>query len=225
MDVTLLTITPEAETIICIVARNSTLSKAHGEENNAKLIRSCIRKGELPILRHAQATFQIQGISRVCSHQLITHVFMPRIQESRRKVKAAKLYSIPPEFKTDNELEGMYHYGMTFMYNLYEKFLEKGATKGAARYCLPEGFATSLTATANMEEWRKIIKDRYIHPDADWEIHNVVGEIFKILKKECPNVFYDLEYNKKELEEGYKSNEKLLQQVSFDFNTVDRRGE
>lgn len=219
MDINLLSITPDAETIIAIAARNSTLSKAHGEENNAKLIRSCIRRGHLSVLRHAYATFSIQNISRVCSHQLVTHVFLSRTQESQRRVKVPKIYAIPHEYSLNTDIEGMYHYGMTFMHNLYERLIEKGLTKEAARYCLPQGFVTSMTATANMEEWRKIIKDRAFNPQADWEIREVTRKIYDILKNLCPNVFYDFE-EKRELKEGYIENKEILKQVNLDFKYV-----
>ena len=59
-------------------------SKARG--NPAKFLRARIREGHESLIEHAAATFEISGISRAASHQLVRHRLASYSQESQRYV-------------------------------------------------------------------------------------------------------------------------------------------
>ena len=51
-----------------------------------RFLRARVREGHESIVEHASATFEISGISRACSHQLVRHRIASYSQESQRYV-------------------------------------------------------------------------------------------------------------------------------------------
>ncbi|HPQ38499.1 MAG TPA: FAD-dependent thymidylate synthase, partial [Synergistaceae bacterium] len=68
MNLTLLTHTPNPESICAQAA-----AICYRSEPSEKVLRHCLEAGHLSIFEHASATFRIEGISRVTSHQLVRH--------------------------------------------------------------------------------------------------------------------------------------------------------
>jgi len=59
-------------------------SEKRGEAGS--FLQARIREGHQSIIEHASATFEISGISRACSHQLVRHRIASYSQESQRYV-------------------------------------------------------------------------------------------------------------------------------------------
>jgi thymidylate synthase (FAD) len=59
-------------------------SEKRGEAGS--FLQARIREGHGSIIEHASATFEISGISRACSHQLVRHRIASYSQESQRYV-------------------------------------------------------------------------------------------------------------------------------------------
>ena len=98
MNVNLLAITPDAEKLIEYAGRicwRTTLSPG-----TACFVRALIERGHLSVIEHPSATFEISGISRACSHQLVRHRLASYSQESQRYCRygafEANLESEPP---------------------------------------------------------------------------------------------------------------------------------
>ena len=62
-------------------------SEARGDP--AKFLQARLREGHESIVEHASATYEISGISRACSHQLVRHRLASYSQESQRYVDMA----------------------------------------------------------------------------------------------------------------------------------------
>ena len=96
MLVELWSITPDPERLIERAARVSHLSPpATDMVATRQFISGLIAKGHESPLEHAVATFYIQGISRVCSHQLVRHRLCSFTQASQRHVEQEATWYMP----------------------------------------------------------------------------------------------------------------------------------
>ena len=55
-----------------------------------KFLRARVREGHESLIEHASVTFEISGISRACSHQLVRHRIASYSQESQRYVDMSR---------------------------------------------------------------------------------------------------------------------------------------
>src|SRR5438309_5406338 len=100
------------------------------------------------IYEHAIFTFEIEGISRSCSHQLVRHRLISFDQESQRFAPSPKDYIIPPSIK--GGYEELFRHHMDRSWSLYLDMVEKGKIpKQDARYVLPNAAETKLIMTLN----------------------------------------------------------------------------
>ena len=196
MKVTLLRITNEAEALIAEAARISHSGKFDttrklDDSANAELIEKLLSWGHESVFEHASATFLIEGISRVCSHQLVRHRLASFTQRSSRYC-LSDVPMVYPEFQTeDNHLKEIFHKAIQHSKEAYDSLVMAGIPMEDARFVLPQAESTSLVMTANFREWRTIFKLR-CSPHAQWEIRCLCKSILSKLLEKAPNVFGDL---------------------------------
>ena len=71
--------------------------RSAGKGEPGKFIQRRIREGHESIIEHASLTFEISGISRACSHQLVRHRIASYSQESQRFVDLSDPeFVVPP---------------------------------------------------------------------------------------------------------------------------------
>ena len=68
----------------------------------ATFLRARLRDGHESIIEHAGATFEISGISRACSHQLVRHRLASYSQESQRYVDMSDPALVLPDAIADD---------------------------------------------------------------------------------------------------------------------------
>ncbi len=192
MKVECLSLSLNAEKLIEMAGRTSYLSfdkQKPGSEK--KFIRMIIKNGHESVLEHTNATFQISEISRALSHQLVRHRFCSITQQSQRYVNEKKYkYIEPNDISVNSEAHNIFIQLMKDIQTNYQKLRELGIKKEDARYILPNATTTQMVITANLREWRHIIKIRG-EKAAQWEIRKLVIEILKIFKEKVPTVFED----------------------------------
>ena len=162
-------------------------------EANVRRAAHCKDRGHLATLRFAYATFNITGISRVCSHQLVRVAHAGILQRSQRYVHEAKVDFVDPPaiahcsdwFKTawakvQADAAALYQYAV------HDKVLKKED----ARYLLPQGCTTELNLCLNFQGWRDLLKNRN-DKAAQWEVRAVAEEIQRQLAGIAPNIFGD----------------------------------
>ena len=183
MQVTLLDYTPEPEYKIGLYASICYDSKADKE--------SCIRRaahivnnGHLACLRFAYATFNVKGISRACSHQLVRHKHLDYLQRSQRYCKDDDAEFVHPGTAHDTLISSAYQSSMA----RYNELLQLGVKKEDARYVLPAGVTTELNVSGNFQAWLDFLKLR-TEKHAQAEIRQVAKEIGKQLYSIAPNIF------------------------------------
>ena len=188
MNIEILSITPNAEQLIEQAGRTCYQSTI----GNPSIIRAWIKAGHESVVEHASATFRISEISRACSHQLVRHRLASYSQQSQRYVEDGDFdYVMPQSIAMDKFMSQEYLRMMSYIKMMYKDFIGNGIKKEDARMILPNACHTEIVMTANMREWRSILKLR-CDKHAQWEIREMATDILLSLAIQCPNVFADL---------------------------------
>jgi len=166
--------------------------RSEGKEEPSKFIQGRIREGHESIIEHASLTFEISGISRACSHQLVRHRIASYSQESQRYVDLSDPnLVVPPGVAQSLEAMRIWDDLTGRMKRAYRDLLELGARKEDARFLLPNATATRIVVTMNFRELRHFFRIRCDRA-AQWEIRALAQEILKLTYQVAPSVFQDL---------------------------------
>ena len=147
---------------------------------SAKRIKTCLQAGHLSVFEHASVTFEIDGISRACSHQLVRHRVASYSQQSQRyckiDVSSDDWYVTPPIMSRGEQYK-------RFMQDMAEKYqcaLDSGIKPEDARYLLPEATKTKIVVTMNLRELFHFFDTRNSNR-AQWEICDVAYTMHNVL--------------------------------------------
>ena len=163
--------------------------RSAGRGEPAAFIRARLRDGHESIIEHASATFEVSGISRACSHQLVRHRLASYSQESQRYVAMdAPELIVPPSVAGDAEALALLEEFMAQMTATYRALRERGIRKEDARFVLPNAAATRMVMTMNFREYLHFFRQR-ITPEAQWEIRELAMRMLLILAAQSPAVF------------------------------------
>lgn len=202
-EVGLISVTPNAETVIEMAYRNCWQSEPQvgGIEARRKFIEKCIRRGHLSCLEFAFATFEVVG-SRAYTHQQVRHRVASYAQESQRYVRVddPSYIVVPPLVHADPAVLDIFVEAMNTAWTAYAALLEFGVRKEDARFVLPNACRSVIFVGMNFRSWRHFLKLR-CDKAAQWEIRGVASEVLKALFGCAPGVFEDL-YEKFILNEG-----------------------
>ena len=189
MKVTLIQSTPNPEEHIGLLA--GICYGKTGEQSPEQCIKRathCVTKGHLSTLRFAHATFLVEDISRICSHQFVRSKHLDFLQRSQRYCNEGEIESVMPDSITSSK----YHIDVWEIQNhakwLYDKLIADGFKKEDARFILPQGTTTELLVVGNFQAWYDFIKLRS-GKEVQWEIRAVAHEINRQLHSIAPNIF------------------------------------
>jgi len=193
IEVKLISITENAEEVIELAARTCYSSRDRiYSSNRAIFLKRLKEMGHLSVFEHASATFDISGISRACSHQLVRHRLASYSQRSQRYVSEEGFdYVIPPSIEGRPEAKKLFTQEMERLREGYNRLVSLGIPKEDARFILPNACTTHLVMTANFREWLHILSLR-LEKRAQWEIRTLMEKILEILKEKAPAVFGDI---------------------------------
>jgi len=193
MKVTLVQHTPNPEEHIGLLA--GICYGKTGEQSPEQCIKRayhCVTKGHLSTLRFAHATFLVEDISRICSHQFVRSKHLDFLQRSQRYCNEGEIESVMP----DSIMSSKYHIDVWEIQNhakwLYDKLIADGFKKEDARFILPQGTTTELLVVGNFQAWYDFIKLRS-GKEVQWEIRAVAHEINRQLHGIAPNIFVELD--------------------------------
>lgn len=151
----------------------------------------CRDSGHLATLRFAYATMRVDGISRVCSHQLVRMAHAGILQRSQRYVKESKVVYIDPPalLNLPHEIKDRWTHIQQNAETLYLQLVNSGMMKKEdARYILPQGCSTSLVLCLNFQGWRDLLRNRNAK-HAQWEVRDVAADINRLLGGISPSLF------------------------------------
>lgn len=187
-------------------------------DSAAKFIRMLINRGHESVIEHSSATVLFKGCSRAFTHQLVRHRHMAITQESQRYCDesgfvANDYYVIPKSIRELSE-QGFEIDGVNIIslymktlvmfdrqYQVYLELLKEAKREGKlsdirtpqedARFLLPNAVCSEIVITANFREWRHIFSLR-CHPDAQWEIRDIMKKLLDEFHVLFLPVFEDL---------------------------------
>ena len=149
----------------------------YNKDKEEDFIRGLIKSGHESPLENASITFDIIGISRSCSHQLVRHRLASYCQQSQRYVnQETNGYVIPENIKKDSNKLAIYENAIMDAKNAYKELLSLGIAREDARFVLPEAMLTNITVTMNFRELRHFLKLR-LDSHAQWEIRELANKI------------------------------------------------
>ena len=157
-----------------------------------KFLKARIREGHESIIEHASITFDISGISRACSHQLVRHRIASYSQESQRYVDmTAPEFVIPPAVAESPQAMAVWNDLMGQVTEAYHRLRDLGVLKEDARFVLPNATATRIIVSMNLRSLRHLIAVRCDRA-AQWEIRALALEMLRQVHALAPAVFDDL---------------------------------
>jgi thymidylate synthase (FAD) len=165
-------------------------SESRGE--TGRFLQARIREGHESIIEHASVTFEISGVSRACSHQLVRHRIASYSQESQRYVDmSAPEFVTPPSVGENAEAVAIWDRFLGQVGEAYRQLRALGVRKEDARFVLPNATATRIIVTMNFRALRHFIQVRG-DKAAQWEIRALALEMLRQVYRLAPAVFQDL---------------------------------
>ena len=205
MNVRLITNTQDPETVIAAAAK-LCYSKKDGKklfdemiDDEALLDRFLDRFMELghgSPLEHATFTFEISGVSRSCSHQLVRHRNTSFNQKSQRYVDEENFEYVTPDVIASYEAaDYLFDVAMAEANDSYKAIKEALMDAGYpekiaqenARAVLPNACATSLVMTMSLRQIYNFLDIRLCNRAQD-EIREVATRIYDIMKTNFPKL-------------------------------------
>lgn len=172
------------------------------DERIRSLLRKALELDHLDILEHALLTFDLEHISRACTHQLVRHRLASFSQQSQRYVKITRTRgyvkppSIVPDTKVPVQIRGT-NLEMTFedimdaTAQMEEGLLKIGIRSEDARYVRPNAAVTNIVTSMNPRQLLHVLALRCAS-DAQWEIRDIAWAMFACAKLVAPSVFETL---------------------------------
>jgi thymidylate synthase (FAD) len=156
-----------------------------------RFLKARIREGHESIIEHASVTFEISGISRACSHQLVRHRIASYSQESQRYVDmSAPEFVVPPSVADNVQAREIWDGFMSQVADTYHRLRELGVRKEDARFVLPNASATRIIVTMNFRTLRHFFSVR-CEKAAQWEIRALALEMLRQVHTLAPDIFED----------------------------------
>lgn len=193
MTIEILASTPQPELTIAHAASTCYDSKPKELEPARKMIKAIIKSGHESCIEHASATFILNGISRVVTHELVRHrIGFSYSQRSQRYVNEHEpSYVVPQEIAKIPGAMTVFKAAMEKAWEAYASLQKIGMKNEIARYVLPNACTTKITVTANFRAWRNFLKLR-CSKRAQPEIRELAYKLLDELCKIAPACFEDL---------------------------------
>lgn len=168
------------------------------EGSAERFVRSIIERGHESVLEHVSLSVRFI-VDRGVSHELVRHRVASFSQESTRYCNYSKdgfgseITVIEPTALNLNGNAYMHwEWGCKCAEKAYFQMLAMGAAPQDARSVLPNSLKTEVVISANLREWRHILRlrtDKAAHPS----MREVMVPLLNELKEKVPVVFEDIE--------------------------------
>lgn len=158
--------------------------------SSADFIRGIIKSGHESVIEHEYLTVRFI-CDRGVTHEIVRHRLVSYTQESTRYCNYSKkgiTYIDPGDFVLEQDDLSL----LKVIEDHYNKKIKQGRTPQQARYFLPNGLKTEIVCTANLREWRHILKLRTAktaHP----QMREIMTPLLRRLKELLPIVFDDID--------------------------------
>ena len=161
-----------------------------------KFLSSIIKSGHESVLEHESISV-LFICDRGVTHELVRHRLAAYTQESTRYVNYYKkgMQFIKPCFWDFSSREyKTWCDAMKYAERTYNYLMANGATPQEARSVLPNSLKTEIVATANIREWRHILRLRTA-PNAHPQMRQIMCILLDELRASLPVLFGDIIVN------------------------------
>lgn len=157
-----------------------------------RFVRAIISKGHESVIEHINLTVKLIT-DRGVSHELVRHRLASYTQESTRYINYSKhgMTFIKQEFVEGSSEYIRWQKEMEHVENYYNMLIEKGHSPQEARCILPNCLKTEIVVTANLREWRHILRLR-TSKEAHPQIRELMFGLLKEFKEKLPVLFEDI---------------------------------
>jgi thymidylate synthase (FAD) len=175
---------------------------------NSGYLANILAQQHYSVLEHAQYVFWVAGVSRSLTHELVRHRHLQYSQQSQRYVdERFGVFVLPPELHRnggalDETAMTDLHQQAIDVYERLVQMLTQGGVprkraRQAARYVLPNGHATQLVLSGNLNAFRTMLTKRMAlsekgEPLADLEFFMLAQRLLYGLYSSAPNSMQDL---------------------------------
>lgn len=184
------------------LGHNANITRVRDIPDN---LRACFDQGHGSVFEHCQLNFVVRDCSRVFTHELVRHrVGTAFSQTSGRYVRGDSV-----DIVFDPILEPVRHRAeriQAFLEAEYaamvremgldemKDFSRKKKVTSALRRFLPNGQSNEIGFSVNLRSLRHTVQVRTSR-HAEWEIREVFGQVYQLVKEKFPLVFYGAEAN------------------------------
>lgn len=158
----------------------------YNSEPSSRLVKQCIASGHLSTIEHINFTFEISGVSRALTHQLVRHRIASYSQQSQRYVDMSNVEFIyPPHINEyppyiNKYQEGEYSHAFNNAIESYKILQNLGVKNEDARAVLPNACPTKIIFTMNLRSLGHFMNER-LCTRAQQEIRimalSIIGEL------------------------------------------------
>src|SRR5213080_570910 len=158
-----------------------------------------VKMSQDDLMRHGSFTFDLQGVSRAASHQIVRHRIASFSQQSQRYVKITRSYGylkpsgIPEDLKIPVEIHGQkldlnFSDVMDLTRQAEEGLVAKGIKAEDSRYVRPNAATTNIVMSMSPRQLIHFFNLRCA-PDAQWEIRDLAWAMYATVSLVAPQVF------------------------------------
>lgn len=163
------------------------------EKSAETFLRAVVARGHESVLEHVSITVRFI-CDRGVTHELVRHRLASYTQESTRFCNYQKkgVTFIKPIFwNEEHPLYGCWLSVMKHAEMAYNYLIENGATPQEARSVLPNSLKTEIVTTANIREWRHILRLRAAK-NAHPQMRELMVKLLRELRLRLPVLFDDI---------------------------------
>lgn len=156
-------------------------------------IGSVLKRGHESVIEHFNITVRFIT-DRGVTHELVRHRLVSYTQESTRYVNYYKreMQFIEPVFwKGNPETHAVWERHMMECEKIYNRLISTGSTSQEARSVLSNSLKTEIVCTANIREWRHILRlrtSKAAHP----QMRALMLPLLREFKEKLPVLFEDI---------------------------------
>lgn len=196
IKVNLMASTPEAAKVVAAAARlcyssdsAANILEGLSADKTAAFLKILREAGHFSPFEHASFTFAVDGLSRVCTHQLVRHRLASYSQQSQRYVGTGEIACVvPPSIAANETVLKLYETQMENAWKCYGDMVSLGVDKEDARFILPHGAETKIVVTMNARELHHFFSIR-LCKRAQWEIRELARLMLQSARCAAPEIF------------------------------------
>ena len=131
----------------------------YDSEPSPRLVKQCIASGHLSTIEHINFTFEVSGVSRALTHQLVRHRIASYSQQSQRYVDMKNVQFVYPDHAQGYQWD-IYYQAFDKAIEFYKALQRLGAKNEDARAVLPNACPTKIIFTMNLRSLGHFMNER-----------------------------------------------------------------